>query len=271
MKDCINIMIQAAKEAGKAIIKGVDHIKIIGPDKHALHPHTNTDLAADAAIQRVLKPCMGPETGLLTEEQVDNVQRLDQRRVFIIDPIDGTHSLIEGTQDAVVSIALAEEGRIIAGVVFNPFKEELWTATRGNGAFFNGRRLKVNECNDLSKARFLMSNTENRTGRLQMFEDRIRFTVRGSIAYKCALVAAGMAEGHFTVNPRSEWDIAAASLIMEEAGGIVTDRLGRPVMFNNENPVFKGVICVVPGLLPDLLKLLEDLKVYSSDKGIWIS
>lgn len=268
MIDCMKTMIQAAKAAGDAIIRGVEHVNIIGPDKKALHPHTDTDLAADDAIRRVLMPCMGPDVGLLTEERLDNAERLGKKRVFIIDPIDGTHSLIEGTQDAVVSIALAGDGRVIRGVVFNPFTGELWTATRGRGAFLNNRRLKVEDCNDLSRAEFLMSNTENRTGQLHAFEGRIKFTIRGSIAYKCALVAAGMAQGHFTVNPRSEWDIAAASLIMEEAGGLVTDRWGTPILFNNENPIIDGVICVVPGLMPGLLELIKDVSAHNSDRGM---
>ena len=263
----MKIMIQAAKKAGDAIIQGVKSVQIIGPDKTALHPHTDTDLVADAAIRRVIEPCMGADVGLLTEEDTDDGQRLDKKYVFIIDPIDGTHSLIEGTQDAVVSIALAREGQVIQGVIFNPFTGDLWSATRGGGAFMNGRRLKVEDCDDISDARFLMSNTEKRTGRLKAFEGYIKFTIRGSIAYKCALVAAGQAHGHFTINQRSEWDVAAASLIMEEAGGIMTDRRGIPVSFNNKLPVFNGIVCVVPRLLPGILELVEKVSGQSLDSG----
>ncbi len=269
MDECLNVMIMAARAAGDVIVRSTGHVNIIDPDKKALHPHTDVDLAADAAIQQVLAPCMGPDTGLLTEEQADDRTRLYKARVFIIDPIDGTHSLLEGSQDAVVSIALSHGHGVVSGVVFNPFTRELWTAIRGQGAFLDGRRLAVKDCRDLSKARFLMSNTENRTGRLKAFEGRINFETRGSIAYKCALVAAGQAHGHFTVNPRSEWDIAAATLIMEEAGGKVTDSQGLPIRFNMESPVVNGVICVVPELLPGVLQLIKTVKKpYSSDGGM---
>jgi len=259
MNECLNMMVEAAKAAGRVIVSGLSDVRIVGPDKTALHPHTNTDLAADAVIREVLGPCLDKRTGLLTEEQTDNPDRLTMGRVFIVDPIDGTHSLLEGTQDAVVSIALSQYGQIIEAVVFNPFTGELWTAQKGAGAFQDNRRLRVTPCENLADATFLMSNTEHKTGRLDIFKGRLNFTTRGSIAYKCVLVASGQAQGHFTVHERSEWDVAAAALIVEEAGGKVTDRQGKDLVFNQPNPVFNGIICTHPLLLKPLLKLLDGL------------
>ncbi len=257
---CWDKMVGTAIRAGE-MIKSASDIKVVEGDPH-WHPHTDIDLKVNAMIKEALLPCLGNEAGWLSEEDADKKDRLNKDWVFIVDPIDGTHSLMKGLTDAVVSIALTYKGKSVAGVIYNGFTGEMWIAKKGEGALLNGIKISVRNDQDVERALFLVSSSEYERGLLKALDGRVRYAPRGSIAYKIALVAAGRGHAHMTIYPRSEWDVAAAAIILEEAGGVISDSFGKELMFNQETPIFKGIIASTPQFFDYTKELIKVLRNY---------
>jgi myo-inositol-1(or 4)-monophosphatase len=142
----------------------------------------------------------------------------------------------------VVSIGLSVEAVPVLGVLYNPITEETFSGFRGEGAWLNGVPTVVSPTADLDGSTFCVSRTELGKGLLKGLDGRLNLDPRGSIAYKCGLVAAGRYAGVFTCNPRNEWDICAGVAIIEAAGGHVTDRQGEPYRFNQPDTLKKPLV-----------------------------
>src|SRR6202167_1373793 len=205
------------------------------------NPVTSADLEADTALREHLSRAF-PDYGWLSEETVDNAARLSRRRVWIVDPLDGTKEFIKGIPEFVVAIALAEDGVPVLGVTYNPIKRELFWAARGAGCALNGAPVTVSDTAKLDHASILASRSETSRGEWKAYEGSITVRAIGSVAYKLALVAAGQADATFTLTPKNEWDIASGAALIAAAGGRVTDQRGHPFRFNRRN-------VKVPGLL----------------------
>jgi len=218
-------------------------------DKADAQPVTAVDLAVDAFLREALEP-LDPGAAWLSEESVDEDTRLTCERVWVVDPIDGTRSLLRGDPEYCVSVALVvAEGRgadrvwlPAAGGVANPSTGERYLAWRGGGAWERGRRIHVSTTRSVEQARVLVSRSEARSGRWRRFDGRMRMTSMGSLAYKLAKVAGGEFDAHGTMGGRNEWDVAAGHLIVHEAGGQVTDRAGRALLYNRPTPLFGGIV-----------------------------
>jgi myo-inositol-1(or 4)-monophosphatase len=256
MRYALEVAIDAAHAAGRAIRSLYGRDIAIG-QKGVAGPVTEADLASNAQIQGILLQAF-PDDGWLSEESADRPDRLGKSRVWIIDPLDGTWEFTTGVPEFVVSIGLAVEGDAALGVLYNPITEETFSGICGEGAWLNGVAMHVSRVSDLAGSTFCVSRTEAGKGLLKRFEARLNLHPKGSVAYKCGLVAAGRYEGVFTYNPRHEWDICAGVAIIEAAGGRVTDRQGQPFRFNQADPLKKPLIGTNPHVHAALLGVLNE-------------
>jgi myo-inositol-1(or 4)-monophosphatase len=205
------------------------------------NPVTAADLEADHAIKKLLRDPF-PEYGWLSEETVDNDDRLRCRRVWIVDPLDGTKEFINGIPEFAVAIALIEDGTPVLGVTYNPIRRELYSAARGLGCHLNTRPVRVTRTRTLKRATVLASRSETARGEWQALRGMMKVSPTGSVAYKLALVAAGKGDATFTRSPKSEWDIASGAALIIEAGGTITDIKGRAIRFNQRNVKLEGLV-----------------------------
>lgn len=203
------------------------------------HPVCDVDLEADAMLRRRLM-ALDPEAGWLSEETADNAERLLRSRVWVVDPIDGTRDFLRGRPGWAVSIALVEGGRPLIGVLDAPARGEHWRALAGSGATRNGLAVQVSGHATLAGARVPADALP------RIDEDLVPVHKPNSIALRIGMVAAGEADLVATIRWGKEWDIAAAALIAQEAGGVVTDVLGRPLWFNSTKADAFGVLATTP-------------------------
>jgi myo-inositol-1(or 4)-monophosphatase len=235
MPQALAVAIEAAHAAG-AVIRNLYGQPLQVREKGPADLVTEADLAANARIQAILQRAF-PDDGWLSEETVDGAERLHRQRVWIIDPLDGTWEFATGVPEFVVSVGLCVAGEAVVGVLYNPVTEETFAGLRGEGAWLNQTPISVSPTTELAASTFCVSRTETAKGLLGNLEGHLQLRPRGSIAYKCALVAAGRYEGVFTCNPRNEWDICAGVALIEAAGGRVSDRRGHPYRFNQADPL----------------------------------
>ncbi|HEX9871005.1 MAG TPA: 3'(2'),5'-bisphosphate nucleotidase CysQ [Candidatus Tectomicrobia bacterium] len=240
MQPVLEVAIEAAHAAGRAIrsLYGRD---LAIAQKGDAGPVTEADLASNACIQDILLRAF-PDDGWLSEETADRPDRLGKSRTWIIDPLDGTWEFMTGVPEFVVSVALCVDSVAVLGVLHNPITQETFSGILGQGAWLNGVPIHVSSTSDLGASTFCVSRSETAKGLLKPFERRLNLSPKGSVAYKCGLVAAGGFDGVFTYNPRNEWDICAGVAIIEAAGGRVTDRQGQPYRFNQPDPLKKPLI-----------------------------
>lgn len=208
---------------------------------------------ADKAVDRLLRAELGalhPEAGWLSEESVDTPERLDRRDVFIVDPIDGTRAFMAGDPRWAVSIALVSEGRPVAGVLHLPALRRTYAAVAGQGATIDGGAARVSNA-PLAGGRIAgpvpLIAQVTRDGFGMIAQPRIP-----SLAYRLALVGSGELEVGLASTNSHDWDIAAADLIVHEAGGRLTDLEGRPPRYNRPSPRH-GVLAAAPADLHDEL------------------
>ncbi len=236
------LLIDAALEAGKIATRysGPDAQRWDKPE--GAGPVTEADLAVNAMLERDLQAAR-PDYGWLSEETEDSPDRLARDRVFVIDPIDGTRSFAEGSRTWAHSLAVTENGEVTAAVIYLPLRDLLYAAAKGQGATLNGTAIQVSGQAHLPEAEILAAkpNLDPRHWQSGAAPD-FRRVYRPSLAYRMALVAQGRFDGMLTLRPSWEWDIAAGDLILREAGGLCTDRLGQPLRFNNTHPRLNGVV-----------------------------
>jgi len=213
-------------------------------------PLTAADEAADAALKSAL---LRAGEGWLSEESTDDARRLSLRRVWVIDPIDGTREFIDGVPEWCVSVGLVEDGFPVAGGILNPVTGELVIGSLETGVEFNGRPSTVRGLPSLEGAVILASRSEIKRGEWNRFDDA-PFEVKscGSVAYKMALVAAGQVDGTWTLVPKSEWDVAAGTALIRAAGGAVVHLDGSDPHFNQPTPRFPNLLASSSALLSEL-------------------
>lgn len=204
-------------------------------------PVCDVDLEVDAFLRDQLT-ALDPDAGWLSEETVDLSDRIERRRLWVVDPIDGTRDYVRGRPGWCVSVALVEDRVPVLGALAAPLRNELWTASRGQGSWCNGRRLRVSDRTELSGAR-VPADTLPKIDR-----DLVPVARPNSIALRIAMVAAGEADLLATLRWGHEWDIAAAALVAQEAGATVTGALGQPLAFNTASGEAFGVLIAAPGI-----------------------
>jgi myo-inositol-1(or 4)-monophosphatase len=200
--------------------------------------------AADLEVDRLLHGTLldaYPEDGWLSEERPDDSTRLSRRRVWVVDPIDGTRAFADGLPEFTISVALLVDALPLLGTVCNPATGEAFEAERGCGAWLDGARLRTSPQTEVAGARLLSSRTEMRRRRWLELIPEAAFTDLSSLAYKLALIAAGRFDGLVSLRPSHDWDLAAAQLLIAEAGGDLSDASGAEIELNRPFPRHTGL------------------------------
>ena len=218
-------------------------------------PVTEADLEADRAIRKALD---GGDEGMLTEESTDDRSRLSRKRVWIVDPLDGTKEFVSGIPEWCVSIGLVDDGVPVAGGILNPATDQRFLGAVGAGVTLNGEPVRVSPATTLDSARVLASRSEIRRGEWDRFSDSdIDVVPMGSVAYKMALVAAGLAEATWTLVPKNEWDVAAGAALVLAGGGIIRTLDWSAPGFNREDVLFDGFVACGAGISEEVQRFLD--------------
>ena len=212
---------------------------------------------ADLAVNALLKErllSLRPDYGWLSEETRDNPDRLARRRVWVVDPIDGTRDFLRGRSGWAVSVALVEDGQPVLGVLAAPARSQFFIAEAGQGAWLNDRRIEVSDCADIAHCR--LPGDPATIAAKWWPEPWGPLTVEkpNGLALRIAKVASDEADSFFEGRPMGEWDIAAAALILTESGGVITDRDGQPLLFNKPDPKLRGVVAATPALHAEVVR-----------------
>lgn len=239
-RPAVNVAVRAARAAGAIILRymnRVDSLKV--EEKSRMDFATEVDRQAEAEIVRELRRAY-PDHGILAEESGASGKKAD--KVWIIDPLDGTHNYLHGFPHFCVSIGFFDHGDPVHGVIYDPLRDELFTASKGDGAFLNDRRMRVTRRETLTGALlctgFPYRQREHLEAQLAMTRallgeaEDIRRT--GSAALDLAYVAAGRLDGYFEVGLKP-WDMAAGCLLVREAGGQYADFSGKTGVPANGN------------------------------------
>lgn len=214
---------------------------------------SDADLAVDAAMKLDLTT-RRKDYGWLSEESPDDRSRLKYSRVWMIDPIDGTNAYLRHIPEWTVSAALVEDGVPVLGVVYNPAEDEFFHAMRGHGAFLNDEPIHVTDKATLEGAKMIASGGLFRKKIWQEPWPEVTAEWVNSVAYRLALVACGRGDATISLTAKAEWDLAAAAVIMDEAGGVTTDHRGNPHTYNRESPKFPSLVASGKPLHPLLIE-----------------
>jgi myo-inositol-1(or 4)-monophosphatase len=237
----LEVGIEAATRAAAAIAEIYDANDTTHTEKSDDRgPLTEADLRSNTILIEAIQAAF-PTDAILSEETKDTPARLQNRRCWIIDPLDGTREFTLRLPEFVVSVGFVVDGEIRAGVLYNPASKEVFTGLVGGEATWNGSPCRVSEHRAFEGARFLVSRSEFKKGWFDKYKDQVALTPMGSVAYKFGLVAAGRAEASFTPEPRNEWDLAGGVACVLAAGGRATDGSGAPYRFNRPDPLHIGV------------------------------
>lgn len=223
------------------------------------NPVCQVDLDVNSLLRDRLT-ALAPDAGWLSEETVDDAVRLNHRRCWVVDPIDGTRDYIRGREGWAVSIALVDGEQPVAAVLDAPALNEVWRAETGKGATLNGKPIA-------HSGRTVFTGARTPTDTLPDVDaDLVAVTKPNSIALRIAMVASGQADLLATIRWGNEWDIAAAVLIAREAGCAVSDAVGRKLRFNTPRAEAFGVLATAPGIHLAAIARLHDRAVASLGK-----
>ncbi len=218
-------------------------------------PVSEADLAVDARLYERLRP-LAPEAGWLSEETADTPDRLERPLLWVVDSIDGTRSFIAGLPDWTIVAALVERGRPVAAAIFAPATDELFLATAGGGATRNGAPIAARTTSSLDGARIAGSRSiVDRLARRYKVEKLPRIH---SLALRLVRVATGEADAALAAAHAHDWDIAAADLILQEAGGSLTEFDGGVPRYNRPEPLHGALAAAGRAMHPALLDALAD-------------
>jgi myo-inositol-1(or 4)-monophosphatase len=245
---------QALEAAGASLARFEPGAVASSQKSHGRGPVTE----ADRAVNRVLHDALrGRGEGWLSEESVDDFERLKRSRVWIVDPLDGTLEFIAGIPEWCVSVGWVENGHPVAGGIYNPMTRELFLGSLETGVTYNGKPVTASGKIGLSGAMVLASRSEVQRGEWDDFKGE-GFHIRpvGSVTYKLALVAAGLADATWTLSPKNEWDIAAGVALVISAGGFVECPGNPKLTFNRRVSRLPGLIAGGASLREELSQLL---------------
>ena len=233
-------------------------------DKGAGQPVTEADLAVDKYLRETLLKAR-PDYGWLSEETEDDPARLTKKNVFVVDPIDGTIAFLKKRPHFTICVAVVREGRPVVGVVLNPILHECFAATIGEGATLNGAPIHVSDRTELEGCRMCAARS--------MFEHPawnnppnhpwppMHIETRNSVAYRMALVANGAYDATLALSAKRDWDMAAADLIVGEAGGIVTAHEGTVPRYNGASAIQPSLIAAGPKLHAEILSRVRHINL----------
>lgn len=252
----LSLLVDAAQEAGRIASRYFQHGADRWDKPAGAGPVTEADLAVNSMLSSELRNAR-PDFGWLSEESEDGPDRTQNDSVFIIDPIDGTRSFIEGSRAWAHSLAVARDGVVTAAVVYLPMLDKLYSAEAGGGATLNGERIAAS-CHatpsgaTLLAAKPALAPLNWASGTPPPFKREHR----PSLAYRLCLVAEGRYDAMLTLRKTWEWDIAAGDLVLREAGAVTSDRRRNRLRFNNRQPQVDGCAAAGPMLHASMMEAL---------------
>jgi myo-inositol-1(or 4)-monophosphatase len=243
----------------KDTVREAGHIarKFYGGDykrwsKEGGSPVTEADLAVNKYLCDQLTAAR-PDYAWLSEENTDDPARLSRHAVFIIDPIDGTIAFLKNRPHFTICAAVVIEGRPCCGVVYNPITDELYSARTGNGAYRNDTPIRVAARDGLEGCAML----GDRNQLTQSPWPAMHVQNRNSVAYRLVLVADGSADASVSLTAKRDWDLAAADVILHEAGGLLTDANGATLIYNRPVTMQASLVAANPVLHSEITTLLN--------------
>lgn len=222
---------------------------------HDRSPVSEADIAVNDFLHARLRKLL-PESGWLSEETEDNPSERAKDRVWVVDPIDGTRAYIEGRADWTVSVALVEDGRPVLATLYAPVTEHMFLAERGAGAFLNGEPIRVRDGGTLEGAK--AAGPKRILQRLEKIDSTVLPQPKvHSLALRLTRVGSAELDVAFASGGSHDWDLAAAALLVHEAGGVLTDLAGRPLSFNRPQLKHGALVAAGPARHEALLTLLR--------------
>ncbi len=221
---------------------------------------SEADLAVDALLRERLQGAR-PGYGSLSEETEDAPARLDAERVWVVDPIDGTRAFLKGRPEWTVSVALVAGGRARAAVVFNPVTDEFFDARLGAGAHLAGRPIAVSDRHNIQDSRLVVHERLLKRKTWSPPWPPIERMWVNSTAYRLCLLAAGRCDGVIMMARKADWDLAAADLLVQEAGGLVTNHRGARLDYAGPEPFQPSVVAAGRNLHPALIARTQKAEI----------
>ena len=242
------------REAGEAALRAFRGGPVRSWTKANASPVSEADLAVNHLLHRRLPPLV-PHSGWLSEESEDDHARLAARRIWVVDPIDGTRAFLKGLEDGTISVALVEDGRPILAAVFAPAPDQLYLAIEGRGATLDGEPIAATAGSGLNRARVAGP---------QRFLDTLARLSPGvsampkvhSLALRLVRVASGELDAAFASANSHDWDLAAADLLVHEAGGALTTVQGERLVYNTSHSVHRPLVAAGTARHERLLDLI---------------
>ena len=262
----LQVLKKVIKQAGEAALSyygaKLDNRIKIKHDGENQSPVTQADLIAEKAIFQGLKEF---GYGILSEETLDDKSRYNNKRVWVIDPLDGTKDFIQQTGEFSILIGLVENGKPIMGVVYQPIEKKLYFAVKGQGTYVelgdgSTQQLQVSKIDNLAEMKMFVSRNHLMPAEVELSEKYgIEKMTCGSAGLKISKIAAGEAEIYINSSDRTgEWDICAGDIIIKEAGGMITDLDGNEFEYNRKDNINRNGFLVTNGKLQG--SILEELK-----------
>jgi myo-inositol-1(or 4)-monophosphatase len=218
-------------------------------------PVSEADIAVDTLLRERLLAIR--DVAWLSEETEDDPARLQQAEAWVVDPIDGTRAYLAGSPDWAISAALVSEGRPVVAALYAPVPDELFLSIAGRGATLNDERMHASPGAEIAGAR--VSGSKQRLDSLAALEPRIERMARvPSLALRVARVATGALDATFTAPNSHDWDLAAADLLLHEAGGALTTLTGELLIYNRPDPVHGALVAAGRRRHAVLLDLIRD-------------
>ncbi|MEP0519902.1 MAG: 3'(2'),5'-bisphosphate nucleotidase CysQ [Hyphomicrobiales bacterium] len=260
-KTDLSLLEKAAREAGAIALSYFQNDPEVWM-KSGNSPVTEADLAVDKFLAEMLQSAR-PDYGWLSEESEDDAARLMADRLFVVDPIDGTRGFMAGSNDWTISLAVVERKihpdqqdvwRPVSAALFNPSRKEMYLAEEGQGAFKNGEPMKVASPTDVSETQIYVSKPMYGSMKLERL-GAVRTSHIASLAYRLALVATGEISAAIAKPNSHDWDLAAADLLVQEAGGILLGAHGDHVSYNAALPKHGVLVAAEKKMARTLLDL----------------
>ena len=249
------VLIAAAEAAGDVALRHFSGSRKAREKPGGQGPVTDADLEVDALLKDRLLAAR-PQHGWLSEETPDSPARLDRRAVFIVDPIDGTRAFVDGHRAWAHSIAAVTDGQVTAAVVYLPALERLYAACRGAGATINGRTIAVDPAAD-ETGELLAARPNFEAKHWPGGVTPMRRAFRSSLANRLALVAEGRFSAMLSLRRVWEWDVAAGTLIAQEAGAQVSTHRGAGLQFNTPEAMQESILAAPQALHRKLASRLD--------------
>ncbi len=249
-------IIDAVKQAGQIAInyqaKNLEHWY-----KSRTQPVTKADIEINDFLKTFFSR-LTPNFGWLSEESEDNKSRLKSDSFWCVDPIDGTRSFINGFPEYTISIALVNLNQPVFGIIYNPKTKELFSARKDKGAYCNRKKISVSSQKSLTNFTLAISSSETKKmSEHPLIKSKKIFKI-GSIAYKIALVAKGSIDVCLSFTKKSDWDLAAAKLILSESGGEISTINGKNIDLNTDSLSIPSVIATNRLLHAKLIKKIQN-------------